>query len=275
MPWASRPPMNPASTSPDPAVASQGAPDVFTTARPSGAATTVSGPFSSTTAPERLAAARAAAMRSGEPASRPGNTLSNSPGCGVITSRGPSAANRASGSPWNTVRASASTTRAASVPARARRLARVAGVTPAAGPITAALALAAASARRSGEAKAVSITASRCAALTITASGGESKVTRPAPIRSPPRAANRAAPVWVMPPETTTRPPRVCLWASTSGQGKASAQSSGPFSNRFVPEGGGRPISATTTSPQKLRAGSSTWAGFLRWKVTVRAACGA
>jgi hypothetical protein len=58
--------MKPASTSPEPAVASQGEPFRFTAARPSGAAITVSGPFSSTTAPARRAASRAAVIRSGE-----------------------------------------------------------------------------------------------------------------------------------------------------------------------------------------------------------------
>ena len=46
--------MIPASTSPEPAVASQGGAFSLIAARPSGAAITVSGPFSSTTAPESL-----------------------------------------------------------------------------------------------------------------------------------------------------------------------------------------------------------------------------
>ena len=49
----------PASTSPEPAVASQGGAFSLMAARPSGAAITVSGPLSSTTAPDALAAARA------------------------------------------------------------------------------------------------------------------------------------------------------------------------------------------------------------------------
>ena len=52
MPWARQPAANPASTSPDPAVASQGGALSAIAARPSGAATTVSGPFSSTIAPD-------------------------------------------------------------------------------------------------------------------------------------------------------------------------------------------------------------------------------
>ncbi len=51
MPWASSPPMSPASTSPLPPVASDGGALTVIAARPSGAAMTVSGPLSSTTAP--------------------------------------------------------------------------------------------------------------------------------------------------------------------------------------------------------------------------------
>ena len=61
MPWASRPAMVPASTSPAPAVASHGGALSLMAARPSGAAMMVSAPFSSTTAPVRAAAARVAA----------------------------------------------------------------------------------------------------------------------------------------------------------------------------------------------------------------------
>ena len=56
---ASRPPIMPASTSPDPAVARSGGALSAIEARPSGIATTVSGPLRTTTAPERLAASRA------------------------------------------------------------------------------------------------------------------------------------------------------------------------------------------------------------------------
>ena len=64
------------------AVASQGGAERLTAARPSGAAMMVSAPFSSTTAPVRAAAARAADSRSGAGAP---NTRANSPPCGVST----------------------------------------------------------------------------------------------------------------------------------------------------------------------------------------------
>ena len=53
-----QPAIIPASTSPAPAVASQGGALAAMVARPSGEATTVSGPLSRTTAPQRSAAAR-------------------------------------------------------------------------------------------------------------------------------------------------------------------------------------------------------------------------
>ena len=59
-----------------------------------------------------------------------------------------------------------------------------------------------------------SMIAVRCAALTASASGGEATVTSPAPTRSAPRAASRAAPVRVAGPETTTAWPRSYLCPS-------------------------------------------------------------
>ncbi len=59
-PAASSPAMIPVRTSPVPAVASAGVSVRFTTACPSGAATTVPGPFSNTIAPSRAARSRAA-----------------------------------------------------------------------------------------------------------------------------------------------------------------------------------------------------------------------
>ena len=56
--------MKPASTSPEPAVASVGGAWQPIEARPPGSATTVSGPFSRTTAPRKAAAARARASLS-------------------------------------------------------------------------------------------------------------------------------------------------------------------------------------------------------------------
>ena len=52
------------------------------------------------------------------------------------------------------------------------------------------------------------MTARLAAALTLSASRGLAMVTSPAPARSAPRAASRAAPVVEMPPETTTAWPR-------------------------------------------------------------------
>ena len=213
----------PASTSPLPAVASQGVPLSLTPSRPSGAAMTVAAPFSTTTAPARPAASAAAASR--PCSSRPGNRRRNSPSCGVSTSSRSRASNRSPGQPSNTVRPSASTTRAAPVPARARTLARVASLTPAAGPMTTASRLAAASARASSELNGVSMIASIAGAMIAVASGGHRIRTTPAPIRRPARAASRAAPVWLAFPDTTPSRPRACLCVSTPGQGMAARQS--------------------------------------------------
>ena len=65
------------------------------------------------------------------------------------------------------------------------------------------------------------ITARLAAALIASASRGEASVTRPAPARSAPRAASRAAPVVTAPPDTITACPRVYLWPSWRGTGKA------------------------------------------------------
>ena len=79
IPCAINPRASPASTSPAPAVASQGGALPLMMAWPSGRAMTVSGPFSSTTAPARAAAARACDSLS---PSMP-NSLLNSPAWGV------------------------------------------------------------------------------------------------------------------------------------------------------------------------------------------------
>src|SRR6185437_3635398 len=78
-PCAIRPPMKPASTSPDPAVANAGGALLLMTARPSAAATTVSAPFSNTVHLASAAAARAASTLLFDDASNPGKRRSNSP----------------------------------------------------------------------------------------------------------------------------------------------------------------------------------------------------
>ena len=114
---ASSPAIIPASTSPAPAVASQGGALAAMVARPSGEATTVSGPFSSTTAPERSAAARTRSSfeRSGCLLLMSLNRRGNSPSCGVRTTCGCGealiASNSRSGASAKLVSASASSTR--------------------------------------------------------------------------------------------------------------------------------------------------------------------
>src|SRR5665213_2686536 len=133
MPWASSPSTMPASTSPEPAVASSGGAFSLIAARPSGAAITVSAPFSKTTAPLALAARSARSSLLPEAS----NSRANSPSCGVNTQGERIASNKSAGLSAKTVKASASST--ARLPA-ARILAvfsRVAAPAPAPGPIRA------------------------------------------------------------------------------------------------------------------------------------------
>ena len=222
--------MKPASTSPDPAVASHGDPLALTHARPSGWAITVSAPLSRTTASAVFAARRTAVIRSGLAFNTPGKSRSNSPKCGVKTSSTSRAENNSSGSSRKTVMASASMTNAAPVRASARVFSKVDSLTPAAGPITTASASAQANSSSNSVPKGRSITASKCAALIGRASGGDRIVTKPAPIRKPARAANRAAPVFHASPLTTTIRPRACLCDIAVGQGNWLSQASGEFS---------------------------------------------
>ena len=99
-------------------------------------------------------------------------------------------------------------------------------------------------------------------------------VTRPAPARSAPRAASRAAPVCDWSPDTTTAWPRGYLWPPGCGTGKCS----GPERRRIGEDAAagcspappsGMPMSATSTGPQCSRPGSSRWPGFRRKNVTV------
>ena len=71
------------------------------------------------------------------------------------------------------------------------------------------------------------MTARLAAALTASASRGLAMVTSPAPARSAPRAASRAAPVCDTSPDTTTAWPRWYLWPPGCGTGKRSAHSAG------------------------------------------------
>ena len=205
MPCASRPAMKPASTSPEPAVASQGGAFSVIEARPSGAATTVSEPFSSTTAPDVCGRRRARdhILMHFQPLVRSDlNKRANSPSCGVSTvgadasrlDRGKQRLGRL-GEARQRVgvehhRPLARERRQHHVPHRRARPRRP-------GPSTTVLSRASASRPTSSAAPSTgrTMTARLAAALTASASRGLAMVTRPAPARSAPRAASRAAPV--------------------------------------------------------------------------------
>ena len=97
-------------------------------------------------------------------------------------------------------------------------------------------------------------------------------VTRPAPERSAASAARREAPVLSGPPDTTSAWPRPYLCPCAAARGSCGAAFSRCFGSISARTSGGRPMSATTSSPQRSRPGISRWPGFLRKKVTVTSA---
>jgi hypothetical protein len=192
-------------------------------ARPSGAATTVSGPFSSTTAPARRAASRAAAvMRSGELGQQAGKDPLELAGMrgqhvvaverreqrfGIVGEAGQGVGvddqGRAGAGQGEDVRI-------------------VASPTPAAGPITTASAC---SARVCRSARFERRQHHRLQVGGVDGQGVGRRQHRhhPGPDTQAPRAASRAAPVFQASPLTTIIRPRACLWASSAGHGKRSA----------------------------------------------------
>ncbi len=213
IPCASRPAIIPVSTSPAPAVASQGGALALIAAFPSGAAITVSVPLRSTTQPALRAAARAAASFEGSVFSKPGNIRSNSPACGVSTHWARNCENNPLALSSKEVSASASRTTAASLPRVAATRSCVRSPTPQPGPIATALSrLSAKSALKPmAPSNGFTMIAVRWAALTPTASIGLATLTRPAPTRRAPRAPSLAAPVACAGPLTTTACPRAYL----------------------------------------------------------------
>ena len=137
------------------------------------------------------------------------NNLGNSPSCGVRTTCVSGAvliaANSFSGASAKLVKASASSTAWRFADSSDSTKSRVRSPTPAPGPTTQALTLRPiSSANSSVVSTGRTITAVSAPALTASASRGDATVTRPAPARSAPRAARRAAPVEAIPPETIT-----------------------------------------------------------------------
>ena len=130
-PAASSAPVRPVRTSPEPAVAAHEVVDGCTSVRPSGSATTVALPLSSTVTPSSAAARRVAAIRSAptSPAIR-----ANSPACGVSTAGRPARAVRSSSWWASRVMPSASTTTGTSLASTAASTSRPASSVPMPGP---------------------------------------------------------------------------------------------------------------------------------------------
>ena len=201
----------PANTSPDPPVASQGGAFSAMDTRPSGAATTLSAPFSRTVAPESAEARPTSSYFDdlSDGSALYLNSRTNSPSCGVriVADRlRLIAENSVSGLSAKLVRASASSATAHSDSSAARTISRSAGPTPPPGPSTIALSLRSPSSTESPAASSTwrTMMDRLAAALTASASAGMAIVTRPAPALKAPRAASRAAPVEANPPDTTT-----------------------------------------------------------------------
>ncbi len=185
------------------------------------------------------------------------------------------AANSVSGSSAKEVSASASSTTAASLASAASTRLRRCSPTPAPGPIITAFLRSSAKSAASSAASSTMRTmmAVSAPALTSSASRGEATVTSPAPARSAPRAPSLAAPVLHTGPDTTTAWPRAYLWLSGLGHGKCASQRAGSLTKargRITSSTlASMPISATLTSPQSPRPGSSKCPGLSRKKVTV------
>ncbi len=262
-PAASSAPIIPASTSPEPAVASRSSPWSTIRTSPPGAATTVVGPLSSTTAPRSAASVRAAATRSA-PGLLP-TSSENSPSCGVITVGRPRW--RSSGPAPSALQAAAkipspSTTTgtvASAISARAETI--VASSRPRPGPTT--------SARN--RSRSLNTSPSKSAAGTrrwmtsLRASGsmpGLDSVTRPAPDRAAASAHSRPAPSMPGLPATTRTAP-FHLWASPDRCGHQAATSA-DSTRCWVAVDTSSPMSTTRTSPASRRPAPEHQAGLQR-----------
>ncbi len=226
-PWASSAPARPESTSPEPAVASQGVPVGLTSTvgRP-GEATTVVEPLSSTVTPScsaawRACSSRAASMRAGSVrSSRP-----SSPACGVISV---GAARGSRFSCWlKMVRPSASTRTGRSVPRIAARRAAAASSVPMPGPATQAWTRPAWPSRSQSPASGCTVSTASGQAWRTTAAGTGAVTTRtmPAPPCTAPPADSTAAPANRSLPASRPITPRRYLSDSALGRGSSSRRS--------------------------------------------------
>ena len=276
----------PASTSPEPAVASQGGALSAIAARPSGAATTVSAPFSTTIAPKRAAACRARSSfgpcraRHRGRAGRTRRRAASAPPAAAVA-----AWLRTASSPARSARSVSGRRRRAPRPPRGeRRLDERAAAppTPSAGPRTTAFL------RRSAR---ISASAAprpplephqhdrrqmRGVGQAASSRGGDGDEARPGPERA--AAASRAAPVPVSGPETTRRGRGRTCGRRGVGTGSAAATAAGCRGTAVgrIARNGNRDVDADVgdASPRRrcIRPGRSRWPGFRRKKVTVSTA---
>ena len=182
----------PAKTSPEPEVASVGGALQFITARPSGAAITVSAPFSTIMAPLSLAADRARLTLSPSKS----KTRLNSPSCGVITYGRDALENKRSLLFSKTEIASASKISGRPCLKAANTRSRAETVTPSPGPIRTAPTLGSSITASNVPVSRTTRTTAPCKANRhiAAASLGTARLTIPTPARLAPAAASIAAP---------------------------------------------------------------------------------
>src|SRR5690606_20753776 len=215
--------MAPVSRSPMPPVAIPGLPASIRAMRPSGAATRVPAPFSTTTASKLLARARADASRPSwtsavvMPISR-----AASPGCGVRiaspTARGCSASRFS---------ASASSTIGFAVPRAACSNPRAQSPRPSPGPIATTVARSSSGAKASPESTACAIASGWRASSAATCSARVATLTRPAPQRNAACAHSTIAPPLPRSPPTHSTCPWSPLWLSRARGRSQRASSAG------------------------------------------------
>ena len=201
MPSPSRASTTPDSTSPLPPLAMPQLPVVFIRHRPSGPATTVPGPFSTTTAPDRRAKSSAAAVR---PWDRSPPTRRNSPSWGVSTVTRPRRRSHSSICPASAFMPSASSTSGWGRSISRRTSASVCQPRPRPQPSSTAsqpaarrriVSSASRDSRPSASGRGKGMASSLFTAATGQILSGTPRNTSPAPERTAPRLANTGAPV--------------------------------------------------------------------------------
>src|ERR1700728_3567221 len=269
----------PLNTSPVPAVASAGLSPGLIATRPAGSTTSVSSPFSTTTAPDCSAAARALDRRSRctESLSLPSKRAS-SPTCGVSTVGACLRARSDRWPAWAFSPSASSTIATGATPASSRAKQALVCSRPSPGPSTSAPARWSASsiaespsgtsAPRSSGSPRVIVSIS-CTSSIPRSDSGTHAVTYPAPARIAASEAIAGAPVSPREPPTTTTWPLVNLVELAPRRGNTPSTRS-PIKPMSACDGAprGTPISIVHVSPTQPLPGCIQRPGLPAWKLT-------